>query len=208
MFLILKSRQNVRKKIISKNSPRGDSNPQPPDPKSDALSIAPLRQFETKSARDQKIANPSFDLGTFRLWASRAKPLRCWTFVWGCSSLGRAVGSQSAGTGSKPCSSTFFFWEKKAKEASKKKSQKSSKAGNRTRVSCVTGRNTNHFTTSDFWKKCFWREKRAKKKNDPRGNRTPNLRVWNPTRYHCAMESVQRIKNSHRPDLNRRPFAY
>ena len=26
-----------------KNSPRGDSNPQPPDPKSDALSIAPLR---------------------------------------------------------------------------------------------------------------------------------------------------------------------
>lgn len=30
----------------------------------------------------------------------------------------------------------------------------------------------------------------SKKKNDPRGNRTPNLRVWNPTRYHCAMESV------------------
>ena len=29
-----------------------------------------------------------------------------------------------------------------------------------------------------------------KVKNDPRGNRTPNLRVWNPTRYHCAMESV------------------
>jgi hypothetical protein len=28
-----------------KISPRGDSNPQPPDPKSDALSIAPLRQI-------------------------------------------------------------------------------------------------------------------------------------------------------------------
>ena len=27
---------------------------------------------------------------------------------------------------------------------------------------------------------------------DPRGNRTPNLRVWNPTRYHCAMESLSR----------------
>ena len=27
---------------IDKNSPRRDSNPQPPDPKSDALSIAPL----------------------------------------------------------------------------------------------------------------------------------------------------------------------
>ena len=27
---------------IDKNSPRSDSNPQPPDPKSDALSIAPL----------------------------------------------------------------------------------------------------------------------------------------------------------------------
>ena len=26
---------------------------------------------------------------------------------------------------------------------------KNSKAGNRTRVSCVTGRNTNHYTTSD-----------------------------------------------------------
>ena len=23
-----------------------------------------------------------------------------------------------------------------------------------------------------------------------RGARTPNLRVWNPTRYHCAMESL------------------
>ena len=28
------------------------------------------------------------------------------------------------------------------------------------------------------------------KKNDPRGNRTPNLRFWNPTRCHCAMESL------------------
>ena len=28
----------------------------------------------------------------------------------------------------------------------------------------------------------------TKKHSDPRGNRTPNLRVWNPTRYHCAME--------------------
>ena len=25
--------------------------------------------------------------------------------------------------------------------------------------------------------------------NDLRGNRTPNLRVWNPTRCHCAMKS-------------------
>jgi hypothetical protein len=29
------------------------------------------------------------------------------------------------------------------------------------------------------------------KKSDPSGNRTHNLRVWNPTRYHCAMESCQ-----------------
>lgn len=28
------------------------------------------------------------------------------------------------------------------------------------------------------------------KRTDPRGNRTPNLRVWNPTRCHCAMESA------------------
>ena len=28
-----------------------------------------------------------------------------------------------------------------------------------------------------------------KKVNDLRGNRTPNLRVWNPTRCHCAMKS-------------------
>ena len=28
-----------------------------------------------------------------------------------------------------------------------------------------------------------------KKTNDLRGNRTPNLRVWNPTRCHCAMKS-------------------
>ena len=28
-----------------------------------------------------------------------------------------------------------------------------------------------------------------KKNNDLRGNRTPNLRVWNPTRCHCAMKS-------------------
>ena len=26
-----------------------------------------------------------------------------------------------------------------------------------------------------------------KKRTDHRGNRTPNLRVWNPTRCHCAM---------------------
>ena len=32
-------------------------------------------------------------------------------------------------------------------------------------------------------------KKRNQKKTDPRGNRTPNLRVWNPTRCHCAMES-------------------
>jgi hypothetical protein len=29
----------------------------------------------------------------------------------------------------------------------------------------------------------------AKKGDDLRGNRTPNLRVWNPTRCHCAMKS-------------------
>ena len=28
------------------------------------------------------------------------------------------------------------------------------------------------------------------KRTNPRGNRTPNLRVWNPTRCHCAMESA------------------
>jgi hypothetical protein len=38
--------------------------------------------------------------------------------------------------------------------------------------------------------------KKKKKKNDPRGNRTPNLRVWNPTRCHCAMESLFIISNS------------
>ena len=31
--------------------------------------------------------------------------------------------------------------------------------------------------------------KQTKTWNDPRGIRTPNLRVWNPTRCHCAMES-------------------
>ena len=36
------------------------------------------------------------------------------------------------------------------------------------------------------WRTIFWQ---VWKNNDPRGNRTPNLRVWNPTRYHCAMES-------------------
>lgn len=29
----------------------------------------------------------------------------------------------------------------------------------------------------------------SKKGDDLRGNRTPNLRVWNPTRCHCAMKS-------------------
>ena len=31
--------------------------------------------------------------------------------------------------------------------------------------------------------------KQTKTWDDPRGIRTPNLRVWNPTRCHCAMES-------------------
>ena len=35
-----------------------------------------------------------------------------------------------------------------------------------------------------------------KYKSDPRGNRTPNLRVWNPTRYHCAMESSHCTKTT------------
>ena len=30
---------------------------------------------------------------------------------------------------------------------------------------------------------------KPKKVDDLRGNRTPNLRVWNPTRCHCAMKS-------------------
>ena len=30
---------------------------------------------------------------------------------------------------------------------------------------------------------------RRTKRNDPRGNRTLNLRDWNPTRCHCAIES-------------------
>jgi hypothetical protein len=38
-----------------KKSPRGDSNPQPPDPKSDALSIAPLRHSVVKARMAQWI---------------------------------------------------------------------------------------------------------------------------------------------------------
>jgi hypothetical protein len=39
----LENRKTKKNKTrTQKNSPRGDSNPQPPDPKSDALSIAPL----------------------------------------------------------------------------------------------------------------------------------------------------------------------
>ena len=42
------NQQTKNSKIIKqKNSPRGDSNPQPPDPKSDALSIAQLGQHMT-----------------------------------------------------------------------------------------------------------------------------------------------------------------
>lgn len=37
---------------------------------------------------------------------------------------------------------------------------------------------------------------KPKKVDDLRGNRTPNLRVWNPTRCHCAMKS-------HLPNLRR-----
>ena len=36
---------------------------------------------------------------------------------------------------------------------------------------------------------CMQSNSRHKKGNDLRGNRTPNLRVWNPTRCHCAMKS-------------------
>ena len=35
----------------------------------------------------------------------------------------------------------------------------------------------------------YWRKKKKKKRNYPRGNRTLNLRDWNPTRCHCAIES-------------------
>ena len=44
------NQQTKNSKITKqKNSPRGDSNPQPPDPKSDALSIAPLGRPLSKS---------------------------------------------------------------------------------------------------------------------------------------------------------------
>jgi hypothetical protein len=33
----------------------------------------------------------------------------------------------------------------------------------------------------------------SKKGDDLRGNRTPNLRVWNPTRCHCAMKSCLQV---------------
>ena len=32
-------------------------------------------------------------------------------------------------------------------------------------------------------------------KTEARGIRTPNLRVWNPTRYRCAIASYMKIKN-------------
>jgi hypothetical protein len=34
---------------------------------------------------------------------------------------------------------------------------------------------------------------KKQKRNDPRGNRTLNLRDWNPTRCHCAMESFAKF---------------
>ena len=40
-------------------------------------------------------------------------------------------------------------WAMRPTQISKKTKTKNSKAGNRTRVSCVTGRNTNHCTTSE-----------------------------------------------------------
>jgi hypothetical protein len=39
------------------------------------------------------------------------------------------------------------------------------------------------------------------KMNDLRGNRTPNLRVWNPTRCHCAMKSFF-VQSGHRAILS------
>ena len=47
MFLLLfvSSCAETKQKKLVNTSPRGDSNPQPPDPKSDALSIAPLRHL-------------------------------------------------------------------------------------------------------------------------------------------------------------------
>ena len=35
----------------------------------------------------------------------------------------------------------------------------------------------------------------SQKMIDLRGNRTPNLRVWNPTRCHCAMKSILIVTN-------------
>ena len=35
-----------------------------------------------------------------------------------------------------------------------------------------------------------------KEKNEAEGNRTPNLRDWNPTRYHCATAPLQPRKNN------------
>lgn len=46
------------------------------------------------------------------------------------------------------------------------------------------------FGETFFFPRVEGRGPKKTKKTDPRGNRTPNLRVWNPTRCHCAMESV------------------
>ena len=54
---------------------------------------------------------------------------------------------------------------------------------------CRTHGSTSQMITTKNANK--WDIENILKKNvDPRGNRTPNLRVWNPTRYHCAMESI------------------
>ena len=59
----IKLQNSIAKTNFQKYSPRGDSNPQPPDPKSDALSIAPLRHSF------QKTTSTRFEL-------ARAEPSR------------------------------------------------------------------------------------------------------------------------------------
>ena len=49
-----------------KCSPRGDSNPQPPDPKSDALSIAPLGQYELDREKTSKNEDKNPEKVVFR----------------------------------------------------------------------------------------------------------------------------------------------
>src|SRR6185312_10788473 len=81
-----------------------------------------------------------------REFDSRITPFYCTVFsVGGVAQMVERMLSMHEAQGSIPCSSTFFS----CRENFFVQPKKNSKAGNRTRVSCVTGRNTNHYTTSE-----------------------------------------------------------